>query len=226
MKIIKYHLAFALCAIGVLASIPSQAQSNPMENVGVQHNQYAKAVMQSITSLPSEAGLESFVLNKVRQAMGNNSIQSSVNFRSSDPFQELSTEGFSPVFIQEADKVSSLASQRLSVAQFWVNLATLQSEAVSRLSGSEVDYYYVFTAVAKHSYKFWAPTSVGGEDGLKYLGVPNNIGPTIFNDPVFISIWKADAAGALIGGAIGNLPGLVGGAVFGSVGASIWNSWD
>lgn len=203
------------------------AQSNPMENVGIQHNQYAKVVLQSITTMPSDASLESTVLGKTKQAMGNNTVQGVVNFRSSDPFQELSSKGFSSVFIQEVNKVSSLASQRLSVAQFWANLPALESAAVSRLSGTEVDYYYAFTAVAKYSYKFWAPSSVGGEDGQKYLGVPNYIGPTIFdNPPVFISVWKADAVGAVVGGAIGNLPGLVGGAVFGSVGASIWNSWN
>jgi hypothetical protein len=226
MKIFNYCVALTMCLIGVFSISKLEAQSNPMESVGIQHNQYTKSVLQSITSLPSKSALDGFVLDKVRQAMGDNSIQSMVNFRSSDPFQELSTRGFSAAYIQEANKVASLAAQRLSVSQFWTNLAALESAAIPRLPASEVNSFYAFTAVAKYSYKFWSPPIIGGDGGQNFVGVPGGMGPTIFdNPPVFISVWKADAIGAGIGAWGGGIPGAIGGAVLGSVGAGIYNSF-
>lgn len=229
-----------ICLILVI-SVNLQSQ-NPFESIGILHNEAVKYVLLNVPKVPEAKDRATIIESTLRQKYSAEYFQGYQSFPSENLGKYLRDErlkNFSPTLNQKIDAVETFLKGNHSVSDIWTYIQTLEATVTTSVPSNEVDLYFYYLAVIKHSAKYWLPTSLGGEggsDGITPAGGSARIiwGQVIGADAIGVlsgaaaNLIATGGAGAIPNPLLGGVP--TAGAVGVVVGAgaslnSIWSQW-
>lgn len=226
-KIVFIALIFAMISCHKNEMPPNEIEFiNPMEQIGVQHNDDLKYILENLEGIPERGSIKPAIEKVLKtKYISDNQLKSVSTGLSEIPdfpesIDELDlyswVENFN-VSRELKDKLKEtldILSLDYELQELLKILSQKELEAANFFSGTELNAYYSHLAVAKKSAFFWAPESEGGLNGIQYLEVEN------LKSVQRVNWWKVlgcDCVGGVMGTVMSANP--LGGAV-GYVGAS------
>jgi len=158
---------------------------NPMEHIGVRHNEDLKYILENLDEIPAKKSIKQTIERIL-----------SIKYSGENQLKSVSTSldeipGF-PESIEELDLYSWVDSYDVSeelkdkiketldiltkgyeLNELLSILTQKELEAENQFSGTELNAYFSHLSVAKNSATFWAPESEGGLNGIQYLNTDN-----------------------------------------------------
>ena len=209
-----------------LAGAPMQA-ANPLSYVGEQHNVQVQYVLENIESVPAPEDTNAVVAGILCEYL---SITEGGcvwppfpqypwpwpnpggpwDLPGLDLYETIRGFGLSADLEFYSFQTLNLLDQQLPLGDFEEALTNLEAEAETVLNEEDLSIYYGFSAVARHSLRFWLSEDDGGMGGLQFV----NAGTGVNVEEVSASInwWKVgavDAVGAIAGGIMGGPKGAI-----------------
>lgn len=229
-----------ICLILAL-SLNLQSQ-NPFESIGILHNEAVKHVLLNVPQVPEAKDRATIIESTLRQKYPVDYFQGYQSFPSENLDKYL-RDGrlkiYSSNLNQKIDAVETFLQGSHSVSEIWTYIQALEATVTTSVTSNEVDLYFYYLAVVKHSAKYWLPTNRGGEggtDGITPAGGSARIiwGKVIGADALGVltgaanSLIASGGASAIPNPAFGGIPtaGVIG-AVTGASASlgSVWMQW-
>ena len=199
--------------------------TNPMEYIGIQHNEDLKYILENLDEIPArkliKPAIEKILSIKYKE---DNQLKSvSLCFYEIPDFPETIEELDLYSWIENFDvseklkeklkETLDILSQGYKLEKLLSILSQKELEASTLFSGNELNVYYSHLSVAKSSATFWAPESEGGLNGIQYLNVNN------LKSAQAVNWWKVLGSDC-VGGVMGTMTATPFGGAIAYVGAS------
>lgn len=158
---------------------------NPMEYVGIMHNEDAKYILENMQEIPKKHLIKSEIKRILQQKYSEKNQLKSVSTGLNtipdfpDTIDELDINKWIDSY-PISDELKTKMKETLIILSSGHNLSDLldiirekELDAKIYFNEKELEVYYSHLAVAKYSAIFWSPESEGGLYGIQYLKTDN-----------------------------------------------------
>lgn len=187
---------------------------NPKEQIGKQHNEELKFILENVAEIPSAGEVKSYVEKILRNKDA--ALKSTVSLASIPDFPEnideldlnswLNEFSISIELKNEITKTFELFQTAQSLNEILEEIKLKELNASNIFQGHDLELYYEHLAVAKHTSIFWYPLEQGGMNGIQYLNASGLKSASTLKSTSAVNWWKVlgvDCVGGMMGAAVG-----------------------
>lgn len=206
----------------------SSISKNPMDWIGVEHNVGLRFLLGKIKERPQKKEINSRIRSILLEKYPKEYFKDTEKFDGLYTFEDwlnFTKEQCNDRLYNSIMQVITIVQNEPTLENILNNIESIEGNAPNRVDTADVERYYAFLSVIRHSATFWLPEQEGGNGGLNLIQFPSLSNAKDAPLKRF-KAWKCivtDGLGTICGG-VGGPPGAIIGGISAS-GSYVISEW-